>query len=261
MAAGIDYVYSTVDLKNKVCTTFVPPFCSNATPDDDLHYKNADGDGWGYNLGMLVKLTEKNTLGVSFRSPVKIHYEGDADFTIPAGSPLVLPDTPAQTDITMPALASIGIANTSIPNLTLEFDLQWTGWSSIKTLNLDFADPAVTDFSAAKNWNDVLALRFGGEYRLNNTMALRLGYVYDPTPVPGATMDTLVPDADRQDFSAGFGYNFGNLTLDIAYMAIVLKDRKVDNVQNTDIPGIQYRLRGTFETLAHLAGVSVSYRF
>jgi long-chain fatty acid transport protein len=161
----------------------------------------------------------------------------------------------------MPALASIGIANTSIPNLTLEFDLQWTGWSSVDTLILDFENPAVPDFTAPKNWNDVIALRFGGEYRLNDAMALRLGYVYDPTPVPGETLDTLVPDADRHDFSIGFGAKFEKLTVDVAYMAIVFKDRKVDNIQNTDIPGLQYRLHGTFETLAHLFGLSVSYHF
>lgn len=247
MAAGLNYVYSTADLKNKIYLG----------TDEDLHIKDAAGDGWGYNLGMLVKLTENNTLGVSFRSPVKIHYEGDAEFT---GTVFGTSDTDVQTDLTMPSLFSIGVANTSIPDLTLEFDLQWTGWSSIDSLNLDFAN-AVTDFSAPKNWNDVLALRFGGEYRLDKTMALRLGYVYDPTPIPDDTIDTLVPDSDRHDFSIGVGWGFENFTIDFAYMAIVLKERKVNSVLNTANPAAPYRLHGTYETLAHLAGLSLTYRF
>jgi long-chain fatty acid transport protein len=92
-------------------------------------------------------------------------------------------------------------------------------------------------------------------------MAIRLGYVYDPTPIPDETIDTLLPDADRHDFSIGFGYGFENFTVDFAYMAIVLKERKVNSVLNTDISGVQYRLRGTYETLAHLAGLSLTYHF
>ncbi len=249
VAAGINYIRSTAELKKKV---FAFP-----APDGDLHLNNADGDGWGYNLGVLFKLNPTNRLGASFRSPVQVEYKGDADFT----GAFMPPDTSARTEIRMPPLASFGVANTSLPNLTLEADLQWTGWSTFDSLDVNFTDPAAPDATNAKNWQDVLALRLGGEYRLSDALALRAGYVYDPSPVPGDTVDTLLPDADRQDFSTGLGLKFDNVTLDFAYMLVLFDDRQVNSILNTGTPGVQYRLRGEYETIAHLVGVSTSYRF
>ncbi|HLB03251.1 MAG TPA: outer membrane protein transport protein, partial [Nitrospiria bacterium] len=200
VAAGIQYAYSTVELKQKIPL----PLWADA----DLDLGVADGDGWGYNLGALIQVSRNNTLGINFRSPVQIHYGGEANYTLPSSAcpydaflgpgtctavAAALSDSSATTDITMPAFFSIGLANNTIDGLALEFDLQWTGWSSFDQLIVHSDNPANPISITNKNWNDVLALRFGGEYKLTDALAVRMGYVYDPTPVPGETLDSLLP--------------------------------------------------------------------
>ncbi|MCI0528658.1 MAG: outer membrane protein transport protein, partial [Nitrospira sp.] len=220
LSAGIQLVHSTAEVRRKIDLT--PLIVLGCVPcvgaEGDLDLKDADGDGWGYNLGALVPLSEKNKLGVTFRSPVRIHYKGDADFTIPGAIPApfaaLFPDGEVSTDITMPGIFEVGLTNQSFSKWTLSFDLQWVGWSSFKTLSLDFAnDPGgILDNSVPKNWNDVINFRLGAEYELSSALALRMGYVWDPTPVPPETLDTLLPDNNRHDVSIGLGYKSGPIS-------------------------------------------------
>ena len=98
--------------------------------------------------------------------------------------------------------------------LTVEADADWTFWHSYRSLPIDIKDnrPVVLpDSNAPKNWNDVVALRLGAEYRVTDPLALRAGFVYDPTPVPADTMGPELPDADRFNYMVGAGYKVGNV--------------------------------------------------
>ncbi len=269
LSAGIQVVYSTVELRRK---TDLTPLGIPAGFEGNLEVKNVDGSGVGYNLGALVPLSEKNKLGLTFRSPVKIHYKGDADFSVPSGFGIepLFPDGGVTTDITMPAIFEVGLTNQSFSKLTLSADLQWVGWSSFKSLNLDFENntAAVTDSSFPKNWNDVINFRLGAEYELSPSLALRMGYVWDPTPVPPETLDTLLPDNNRHNVSIGLGYKSGPITVDLAYMAIIFPARNVNNCLNTVTgdcttgpPFGQYTQVGKYESFAHIGGLSFSYHF
>jgi long-chain fatty acid transport protein len=215
---------------------------------------------------------------------VKIAYGGRINYTLPGDGSIasciasglslvqcatitaVLGDSSAKTEITMPPLLSVGLANRSIPRLTLELDLQWTGWSTFDQINIDFDNPNSPNSVKNKNWNDVLAIRFGGEYRLTDRFALRAGYVYDPTPVPGETVDTLLPDSDRHDVSIGLGITLKRIQADVAYLLVLFNDRNVNNQLDATTPlnplaTTSYNQSGKYETLVHLAGLSLTYRF
>lgn len=267
VAAGIQYAYSTVELKKKV---FLPSW-----GDADVDLGVADGDGWGYNLSTLIKVNQNNLLGINFRSPVQIHYGGQINYTLPS-SPCpyggaictaviaALSDTSATTDITMPALFSIGLANRSFDRLTLEFDLQWTGWSSMDQIVIQADNPNNPISIIDRRWNDVLALMVGGEYRLTPAFAVRAGYAYDPTPIPGETLDSILPDSDRHKVAMGLGFQRGKMTLDTAYMVVFFKDRNVNNQLSAPTPldtTAVYNQVGTYKTIAHVGSISLSYRF
>ncbi len=199
-SAGLQYVYSTVELKRRLDLSPLGPL-----GEGNLAIEDGSGDGWGYNFALLVKLNEQNTLGAAFRSQVNVDYEGDAKFSVPPIVAALFPDGPVRTDVAMPSIFEIGLANRSISDLTLSFDLQWVGWSSISHLSLDFENntAAVTDTADPRNWNDTLRILAGAEYALTPNWDVRLGYVWDPTPVPPETLDTLLPDNNRHDVSVG----------------------------------------------------------
>lgn len=171
-------------------------------------------------------------------------------------------DTKASTTINMPATAALGAAYTA-DRWTVELDLDWTFWHSFETLVVDIRDnnPLLPDAVRPENWKDVLAYRLGFEYRVTDPLALRLGLVYDETPVPAETMSPLLPDANRVFYCAGAGYKVGSITLDLSYMYVDKQDRTVNNQVNVAAPSIGSGFDGTWKGDAHLVALDVGYRF
>ena len=56
-------------------------------------------------------------------------------------------------------------------------------------------------------WQDSWAYRVGLEKKFGECWAIRVGYYYDNTPQPDFDVSPLLPDNDRNVYTAGFGYN------------------------------------------------------
>jgi long-chain fatty acid transport protein len=246
IAAGVSYVPSSVTLRNKLELT--------PSPDGESEIE-ADGEGLGYNLAVLASLPMKNSMGVSFRGPVKIDYTGDATFS---PSAVLGPPQAIQSSLTLPPILTVGLANHALEEITLEADVQWVGWSTIKDITIDFVDPAQTDAVSTKNWRDSYSFRLGAEHS-RGLLSLRAGYAYDMTPIPSDTIDPSLADANKHTFTIGGGYRFGNATVDAAYMFIKSNDRGVDTTIATG--GTPFVQRGKYATQTHELGIGVVYRF
>ena len=263
VGAGIDYMWG----KAKLEKTPVHPAAGNLYNSELESDWGTDGDAWGYNFGVLLKPTENFRIGANYRSPFNLKIK-DADVTISNTSPAygsgLLGPTPTNTQggatIAMPATFALGTAYT-MGRLTVEADADWTFWSSFKSLPITIQHPVPTLFSTdnPKRWKDVVALRFGAEYRVTDPLALRAGFVYDPTPVPADTMGPELPDADKLHYTIGVGYKIGAWTIDVAGMYIDKKDRTVNNQAITAAGGTGFN--GTWTGDAWLAGLDVGYKF
>ena len=240
---GIDYVIATVKLRLK----------ANPPPGQiDFSIYDGDGDGWGYNFGALFLLSDKTSLGATFRSQVRIDFEGRAESSFPG-----FVNGAAFTNLIMPPIAVVGLSHYVFPHFAIELDVQWTGWSTIQSLDLSFENSAF-DTSIPRNWNDVFAIHLGGEYWFNEVFALRAGYTLDETPIPDSTIDPILQDATRDIFSFGVGCTTGFVTTDFAYSVFFLRDRDVNNTITILTPTPQ---QGTYETTAHLLGLNFTFVF
>ena len=170
--------------------------------------------------------------------------------------------TKGSATINMPATMDLGFAYI-LDRLTLEADASWTFWHSYKSLNIDFQNNngLLTDSNQNKNWDDVVAIYLGGEYRVTDPLALRLGFRWDPTPVPAETMGPELPDADKLYYCAGAGYKVGNWTFDLAYMYVDKKDRTVNNQTTVAPPSIGSGFNGKWTGDAHLVAFDIGYKF
>ncbi|MGZ5424857.1 MAG: outer membrane protein transport protein, partial [Candidatus Aminicenantales bacterium] len=65
-------------------------------------------------------------------------------------------------------------------------------------------------------WKNTTMLRFGAEYLVTNSLAIRAGYTNDPNPGPIATQNILLPEFKYNWFTAGFGYNSRSFTVNAA---------------------------------------------
>lgn len=253
LGGGVNYMRSDAALIKKVDQSLVGGTDAETRLD-------GDGDGWGYGAGMIVIPAEHLRLGVSYRSAIKVDYNGTAsiDDIAPAIQPLfggASYATDGKTTIEFPANLTIGLAYKPTEKVTLGLDLEKTYWSSYESLDIDIENEVplagFTDTSEAKDWRDIWAIRVGVEYRATESISLRGGYVYQNNPVPESTLEPRIPDSDQHDFSFGVGYSASNLVIDAAYMVAYFADRVVDN----DI------LDGEYDTFGHSVVLSMGYKF
>ncbi len=190
--------------------------------------------------------------GVTYRSPVKLNVDGEANFTAsPAVRGSLPPDGPASTSVTLPQKLNLGVAVDFMAEWELELDLDWTGWSTFESLRLDL--PGGQTAVSEKNWRDTVTLRVGTEATIGRMWSGRLGVAWDRTPVPSTTLDFLLPDANRVVLCAGAGAAFMRaLRADVGALYIP----PVHQDTSTDDP-FQPPVKGRFEASAFVLNVSV----
>jgi len=260
VGGGIDYMWGRAKLEQT-------PVASGVGNLYNFELKG-DGDAWGYNFGLLLKPTENFRIAANYRSPFNLRIKNE-DATIsnlnPAYGTGLLGQVPsstlASTIVKMPATFALGAAYT-IGQLTVEADADWTFWHSFDSLPITFqknAIPTLPNVVNEKKWKDVCAVRVGAEYRVTDPLALRVGFVYDPTPIPGSTLGPELPDATRMDYMVGAGYKIGPVTIDGAFMYIDKFDRTVSNIRAEGLNPIGEK--GTWKGNAWLASLDVGYHF
>ena len=270
VGVGIDYLWGQAKLAK---TPWAPQYGG------DLYHLDmkADGDAWGYNFGVLLKATENLRIGASYRSAFTLDLkDGDVNIEninttgVPAlgGASLsqalfggaTSKSTKGNATIYLPATFALGAAYT-MGRLTVEADADWTFWHSYTSLPItfQFQNPVVRNSNAPKNWEDVCAIRVGAEYRVTDPLALRAGFVYDPSPVPADTMGPELPDSSRLNYMVGAGYKIGAWTIDGAFMYIDKFERTVNNQNNTTLSGFNGTWGGGENSW--LAGLDIGYRF
>jgi long-chain fatty acid transport protein len=273
VGAGIDFMYGKAKLQ-KAGVVFLGPPVNNL----NIFQLDLDGDGtaWGYNFGLLLTLSKSWKVGASYRSPFRLDIkDGDVKlFDINGTVPFVGGFTPAQvfggtsfntkgsTTINMPATMDLGVAYI-VDRLTLEVDASWTFWHSFSDLNIDIENNnlLLPDSKNPKKWKDVVGVYVGGEYRVTDPLALRLGFRYDPTPVPAETMGPELPDSDKFYYCAGAGYKYRNWTFDLAYMYVDKQDRTVNNQVVPAPPATGTGFNGTWKGDSHLVAFDIGYKF
>ncbi len=237
-------------------------------PPTDIATK-LDGDdwGWGWNVGLLLWLTDNLRFGATFRSQVTHSINnGSAKFS-PNITPLGIQNTGAKTSIDTPPVAYLGLAYT-YQRLTLEFDAQWTKWSTFEKLKVTFDDPVAgqTGLQSVFDWKDAWAYRFGAQYRVLDWLDLRAGFIYDEQTVPDDTLSVVLPSGDRKIYTFGASGHYKRLSVDFAYNYLDDEKRQWNNSKGDDIgSGVLAggtRVTGTFKDQdAHIFGLNLTYRF
>ncbi len=277
VGAGVDFMWGKAKLaKTGVINNALPG--GNSPTNIFLLDLEGDGTAWGYNFGLLLTPSKNWSVGFSHRSPFNLDIKnGDVDITNISSTGLIALGgvasaqtvfggptfaTKGSTTINLPATTAFGIAYIR-DRLTLEADLDVTWWSSYERLNIDIETNTalLPDSNSRKSWKNVAALRFGGQYKVTDPLALRLGFAYDPTPVPADTMGPELPDATRLVYNAGAGYKYKNWTIDAAYYYLDKKDRTVHNQTTPAYPSYGTGFNGTWKGDAHLLAFDIGYKF
>ncbi len=266
LAVGLDILVLDATLENKIDASAAAGLPSGTLPDMGRKFRG-DGTGIGYNIGAAVDLGKDVSLGVSYRSEIKVDPEGDVSFDIPNSIPGALgglfPNTGAKTHITLPQQVYAGVAYKGFDPLTMEVGMRWEGWSSFNRLEIDFDQPIAgsTTATQVRNWRDTFAIDFGAKYKLNDTVSLLGGYLYGQNPVPDSTFEPAIPDSDTHLFCIGTDLKFKNFGLALAYAYQLQMDRTKNNSLGDPLNPGTGTANGKYSTDIHLLAASLSYRF
>ena len=167
--------------------------------------------------------------GLSYRSKIEIDYEGDGRLTqVPTGNAAVrrrrapapaVRHRPAGRDRDrVPRHGEPRLRRRASPrDCSVETDVNWTGWSCFDEVVIG-PSPARAVFGPNSNsrsrdtvipeeWDDADNYRLGMRWTTGPGTEWRFGYVYDETPQPEEAVSPLLPDADRNGFTVGYGHD------------------------------------------------------
>lgn len=261
LGAGMSIQYAAADLKMRDNLPGLPQ-----TVDGEV---DADSWAWGFNVGMMWTPADNLRFGLSYRSKVNHHAEGD--FTVNnlrQGNTAIPGDTlgalwgkhDATVSLSTPAWLMATAAWDVNDLLSLYATFRWTDWSSFKDLDINYSVGLVTMTKNVHNaWKDTYLVSLGADMRFYDWWTMRAGIGYETSAVDEAQYRTaIIPDADRLWLALGSSFKVAKdfqLDVSAAWLhGIGERDLYVD-----DKCGVK---AGRFDTLdAYLLGVQMVYKF
>jgi long-chain fatty acid transport protein len=230
-------------------------------------------NAFGYNLGVLLKPTDRLKFGFSYRSRVDLRFDS-ADVKL--AGPFSISRARADVrPLPLPPVINAGLFWQLTPSWGAEFVYEYTRWSEFKSFTAAFSPVPVflplgaplPGFSLPEDWKNTSTLRLGSYYTLSKNWELRGGIVVEETPIPSRTLNPAIPGADLLTLNAGIGYKWENLAIDLGYTAVFYKTRRVTNNELEGLPATAPLFfagapgKDKYETFTNFVSVSLSYRF
>jgi long-chain fatty acid transport protein len=180
---------------------------------------------------------------------------GDATFTVPAALAANFPNGNFKATLPLPQVLTLGIGFMPNSKLSFALDINYVGWKAYDTLAFDYEmnTTSLKDTKSPRNYENSLAFRLGGQYKVTEKIAARLGIAYGMTPVQNGYQTPETPDANRINYTIGVGYNLGKgFGADASFLFTTLK-REGTNIET--------QLNGTYKTNVCIPGLSLHYNF
>lgn len=228
----------------------------------DLGQYTEKETGWGLGatFGVQFQPHDLVRLGLVYRTASTVKFSGTAEMTQLQFLGLS-PDSEMEREVTWPAWLAFGLAFFPTDRLTVSADLQHTDWSAIQTIDTVYRDSfwsllmgAAGKGSMSMLWKNATQIRFGAEYKVSSSLAVRGGYYIDPAPAPDETMNILLPNYDFNGLTFGLGYETKGLSLDFGVEYLIGKERTIGAELVDAMPGV-YNMKILVPT------VSVHYKF
>lgn len=223
----------------------------------------------GVILGATYEILEGTRLGLSWRSQIRHSLEGDANFSPggPVGQGIsgatgLFRDTRLRSTLINPAVTTFGVSQEVTPALTLFADIQHMGWSSVREVTLNFANPAQPAGRNVLNLRDSWYTAFGGRYQLNEKYAVRAGVGLDEPATRDHTRTPVIPDNFSIWTAIGLEMRISDrMRLDFAY-GHIFADKAAISLKATQ-PGNEFRgnLSAKTRTTSDFFAMQIAWKF
>lgn len=252
---GASYIYAKGKVDwDKTVTQY------NAT----LNINDNKASGHGFGFGFYFQPDENLDVSIAYRSPIDMKAKnGTATFNIPKS---LYPSLNLNSEgkdkftATLPLAEeyTLGATYKITPKWLISADFNYTGWSRYDKLTLDFDNAPVgnqqnnpTVLVTPKNFKNTKTFRLGTQYMFNDMIAGRVGAYYDESPYSNDNFIPETPSFNSYVLTAGLGFKFNKLGVDIAGAYALPQSREVNN--------IYYNFIGQAKAKALYFGLGLSY--
>lgn len=226
-----------------------------------LNLLDDQATGQGFGFGFYFQPDSQWDVSLAYRSPVDMKAkEGKATFNVPS---ILLPNFNNGSDnftATLPLVDefTLGATYKVTPKWLLSADFNYHGWERYNKLTLDFENVAAgnqpndpTVLVTPKNFKNSKTIRLGTQYMVTDMIAARLGWYYDESPYDDKDFIPETPSFDSYVVTAGLGFKFNKLGVDVSGGYAMPQSRNVNNAY--------YNFVGQAKAKAFYFGLGLSY--
>ncbi len=244
------------------------------------------GIGFGFNMGVLYDITDDFHVGFSYKGPSTIPLDGKVvqELILPTnpgivaldpsqaalfsgGSIIAEPD--AEADFPLPMEAGLGFAYDLNDRFTVALDLHWTNWGAVDKIDIIMDGDGPTgepaeDSELLLEYEDSFRFNVGASYMAvpEKGLELYLGYYFDPSPIPDASLRPTITDvADKHNISIGGSYNITDKLFFQAYWEHLFSGERDVISEDLDSDGVHDNIAGTWKMQVDTFGMTIGYRF
>ena len=220
----------------------------------------------GWDLGLLFRPGPNTNIGLNYRAKIDHTLNGHVTFGIPTSvqfasggaiGGVVFQNGPISASVATPSVLTFSISQKFSDTFTLSADIERTGWNSLQSLTVHFANPLQPSSTEQFQWNSTMEYALGMDWKFAPEWTLRAGIARDETPTNNTFRDPRLPDNNRQLYSIGLGFTPSeNASWNIGYSRIAIDTPSVNNVSATGST-----LVGKYNADANLFGISGTFSF
>lgn len=239
----------------------------------------------GVNVGVLYDISEKVSVGVSYRSKIRMRVkEGEAQLEyvnrsveelmsvlgkveINGTKPLAIPKYDQGTfhaELPLPSNTTLGVSYRPTDRWELALDLQYVGWNTYDSLNVYFNETelGIAPIRAKKDYKNTIAARVGAQYKTTDRLFLRTGFYFDQSPIRTDNYNPETPGMNKLGVSAGLSFEpCRNLQVDVAFLYIQGIGRDGSYTQKNVITQLDETFAGHYKSSALTASFGLAYHF
>nr|WP_286945070.1 outer membrane protein transport protein [Pseudomonas sp. UBA6718] len=231
-----------------------------------------DDVAYGFNVGLMVDVTDSLTWGLTYHSKVDYTLEGRTRITNGSG-PIFSQfngDYDASLDFTTPETIDTSVTYKLDDQWTLYAGTTFTRWSRLQEIVVEnegtpslLGMQPIGEVSEELKWHNTWSYAIGASYQLNPQWVLRTGLAIDPSPAENEHRSVRIPVGNRKVFSMGAGWSPNpDLTIDVAYSYLQESSAKV-NQASKELAGAEIApgFSAEYNNSAHGLGLQATYRF
>ena len=199
--------------------------------DTQVAYLKGDEWGFGWNAGILYEVDKDNRYGLTYRSEVKVDFDGDYKSSLPSAYNQILGNfglplgtngrtTGGSLTLNLPEMWEISGYNRVAPQWAIHYSMAYTSWSQFQELKATNSN-GQTLFYKDESFKDSYRIALGTTYYMDDNWTFRTGISFDDSPVPADKRSISIPDQDRFWLSAGTTYAFNkdaSVDVGVSYM-------------------------------------------